>query len=142
MNLNELTPAQVAEIREAGGFSGSVKDGIKFGGEEATAFSPAASHPISGYKTDIRPVIRDVSGEAIEQARVLRPNLDKHLAAHEAANAKLAAEELARREELDENRAWMQPEKLRAEIEYLTRTVKRLERNLSKLSKGVKTDGE
>ena len=145
MNLNELTPAQVAEIKEAGGFAGSVKDGINFAlGEQATSSSPRTSTPIRGYGSRLRPNVRTSDGELANDPGTLvtKPDLSKHQAAHEAEMAKLKAEELERQEAFAEERSWMDPHKLRAEIEYLTRTVKRLEKSLKTLQKEVKTDGE
>ena len=53
-NLNNLTPEQVNQIKENGGFSGSAYAGITFG-NDAQSFEPQASIPISGYATQVRP---------------------------------------------------------------------------------------
>lgn len=72
-----------------------------------------------------------------EKAGIVRaPNMDSNNSTHAAEMLPIEEENAAREAEQIELRAFMDPAKLRAEIESLTRTVNRLEWSLKSLQKG------
>ena len=126
-----FTPEQIESLRQGNAIVGSVKDGIR----EADVYTPSSSTPISGHAKSIKPVIRNESGDAIKQGLVTAPNMSKNNSNHEAELKRIALEQASADKEREELRSFMDPRKLQCEIQYLQRTVKRLEKSLKALTK-------
>lgn len=86
---------------------------------------------INGGQKVSKPRVRGQEDAGIVRA----PNMAANNSTHAAEMLRLEEEKAAQEAEQVELRAFMDPAKLRAEIEYLTRTVKRLERSLKSLKK-------
>ena len=136
----DFSEADIMALKEGQQIGGSSKTGLA--SSETQTFKPQVSHPIGGHRKDIRPVIREASGEVIKQDLVTKPDISRHQAAHEEAMAKLELLRLEREQELQDLRAFMEPAKLRSEIQYLQRQVLKLEKSLKKLTAEAKTNGE
>ena len=110
---------------------GSIRDGLM----GPTTFAPQSSTPIQVYGSSLTPRIRSAEGEVIEQQTVTKVNMARNNSNHEAEMLRLEVEREEHETEQKELRDWMDPSKLRAEIQYLQRSVKRLQKSLSALQK-------
>ena len=120
-NLNNLTPEQVNQIKENGGFSGSASAGITFG-NDAQSFEPQVSIPISGYATQVRPRMSThgtniITGPSAKLPKKLARQADEELKQRQAA-AKQAREDP------------LCAHNLRKDLEAMRRQIKRLEKQL------------
>ena len=131
MNINELTPDQVAAIKANGGFSGSLKGGLDI--ESPSSSAPAQSIPISGYGTDVR----GTWGRKEFTELVKSPDLTKHLEAHNKREQEEAALKAALLAERDELREVTDPKKLQAQIQFMDRQIKKLIKDVNALKKGT-----
>ena len=120
-NLNNLTPEQVNQIKENGGFSGSASAGITFG-NDAQSFEPQASIPISRYGTNLRPRVSTHGENIIKGPSAALP---KKLArqAEEELKQRQAAAKQTREDPLSAHN-------LRKDLEAMRRQIKRLEKQL------------
>ena len=98
----------------------------------ADTYTPSTSIQIGNFKSSIKPVIRNESGDAIKQTLVTRPNITKFNT--DDAKRRLAEIEAAEKEELAKSK--LTPDALNATIQVLDRKVKRLEKALRALEKG------
>ena len=123
MSINELfTPDQLEALQSGETISGSLKDGIV----KAKVFTPSSTTPISGYGSNIKPVIRDGSGEPIQQATVTRPNIERH----NKAAAERALKDLDTAEKAHKEQAALAPDKLLATMNAIDRRLRKLEKQL------------
>ena len=129
MNINKLTPEQVAAIKTNGGFSGSLKGGLDI--EAPSSSAPAQSIPISGYGTDVR----GTWGRKEFTELVKSPDLTKHLAAHNKREQEEAAHKAALLAEREELREVTDPKKLQAQIQFMDRQIKKLIKDVNALKK-------
>ena len=125
-----FTPEQIQAMREGRPLSGLVD--AETGGLKAQVYTPSTSTPIEGYGTNVRPRIRNGDGSDVGSTRVTRPS-GKQLAAfnkldEEKKIAEAKAAELARQE-----REELAPESLHSQVQYLTRAVKKLTKELNQL---------
>ena len=127
-----LTPEQLESLKQGNAIGGSLKDGIGV----ADVYTPASSTPIQGYKSRIKPVIRAEDGTVLEQSLVTAANMSKNNSTHEAEMKRIRDAEAKAEAELQELRSYMDPNKLMAEISYLTRAVKKLQKDFKSLEKG------
>ena len=127
MSVHELfTPDQIEALKNGEAISGSVKHGAV----EARVFQPSTTTPISGYGTNLKPVIKDNSGKPIQQELVTRPNIDRHnKAAAERALRDLELADAAKAEQ-----AKLDPSAINASLQALSRKVARLEKKLKEQS--------
>ncbi len=130
MNINKLTPEQVAAIKENGGFSGSLSGGLDI--EAPTTSAPANSVPITGYGSEVR----GSWGRKDSQELVTKVDLSKNMAAHAARLEKEATEQAQLLKEREELRDVTDPRKLMAQMQYLDRQVKKLTKEVNALKKG------
>lgn len=79
-----------------------------------------------------RPVTRDEAGKPLNQAAVRAPNINEY----NKRDAKFKLDQLIEAEALKAEREAQSPDKMHAEIQFLTRTVKKLQREVSSLKKG------
>ena len=128
MDINNLTPAQVAAIKENGGFAGSVKAGINI--ESPSSSAPVQSIPISGYGTDVR----GTWGRKDSQELVTKVDVSKNIAAHTARIQQEAAEQALLLKERDDLREVTDPRKLMAQLQYQDRAIKKLQKQVKDLS--------
>ena len=126
-----FSDADIEALKSGEQLGGSLKNGLA----GPITYTPQSSTPIQSGVKDIKPRIRSAEGEVIDQKVVTRPNMQANNSNHAAEMLRLEVEQEAIDAEQKELRAFMEPKKLRAEIEYLTRTVKRLERSLKSLQK-------
>ncbi len=129
MNINELTPDQVAAIKENGGFSGSLKGGLDI--EAPTASVPKTSVPITGYGSEVR----GTWGRKEFTELVKSPDLTKHLDAHNKRLQEEAAHKAALVAERDDLREVTDPKKLQAQIQFMDRQIKKLIKDVNALKK-------
>ncbi len=123
MSINELfTKEQIEALQNGEVISGSLKDGVV----KATAFTPATTTPISGYGSDLKPIIRDETGTPILQEKVTRPNIDKH----NKAAAERALKDLELAEKAREEQAQLTPNNLLATVKVLERKIRKIEKQL------------
>ena len=120
-NLNNLSPAEVARIKENGGFSGSVSGGIDYG-TVPDVFEPKSSVKISGYGTNLRPRVSThgdsiIKGPSAELPKKLARQAEEQLKERQQASRNQQADPLS-------NHA------LRKDLEVMRRQVKRLEKLL------------
>ena len=131
-DINKLTPEEVEAIKSGGGFSGSFSGGMRIG-TEASDRTPAVSIPISGYGTNLRPVV------AGNEELVSKVDIEKYnLAALQREVERAEAQEAAERER-EQLREVTDPKKLQASLQALSRKVNRLEKQLGELSKTIAT---
>ena len=100
-----------------------------------TVHTPTTTNPIQGAGRDLKPRIRSKEGEVLYQEIVTRPNVDANNSTHAAQMLELAEKKDADAREQRELQAFLEPSRLMAEISYLTRTVKRLEKSVKSLQK-------
>lgn len=117
IDINNLTPEQVAQIKENGGFAGSIKTGFDFQPEVRT---PQASIPIGRKET-----VSLISGQ--EKITGSSDRLQQRWAEQKAKE--LAAQE-EERQAFKAKRDSLSPESLRKDISYLKRAVSRIEKML------------
>lgn len=121
MSVNELfTPDQIEALQSGELLSGSLKDGVV----EARVFTPSTNTPISGYGTNIKPVVRDNKGKPIVQELVTRPQIDRH----NAAAAARALKDLEIAEKAKEEASQLSPTNLLSTVKVLERKVRKLEK--------------
>ena len=125
-----FTPEQIQQMRDGVPLSGSIDNNT--GGLKATVYTPTTHTAISGHETNLRPKIRNADGSDAGSTRVRRPS-GKQLAAFNKADeekklAEAKAAELARQE-----REELAPESLHSQVQYLTRAIKKLQRELNQL---------
>tara|TARA_R100000951_G_scaffold107002_2_gene102012 strand:+ start:88 stop:498 length:411 start_codon:yes stop_codon:yes gene_type:complete len=129
MDINNLTPDQVAKIKANGGFSGTLKGGLDI--ESATAGAPVQSIPITGYGTDVR----GTWGRKDCQELVTKVDVSKNIAAHTARIQQEASEQALLLKEREELRDVTDPRKLMAQMQYLDRQLKKLTKEVNALRK-------
>ncbi|MDC0277457.1 hypothetical protein OAK87_00615 [bacterium] len=132
VNGVEFSPDDIAALKGAAVSSISSNDG-----SEPITFTPSTSVSITGAKKEIRPNIRTADGSLANEpgTRVSRPNMSANNSNHEAELKRIELEQLQADKDRAELRQWMEPSKLRNEIEFLNRTVRRLEKSLKAIQK-------
>ncbi len=119
---NLFTKEQLESLKNGQPLSGSIRDGVV----QAKVFTPTTTTPISGYGSDLKPIIRDEAGEPILQEKVTRPNIDRHnKAAAERALKDLELADAAKAEQEQLN-----PNNLLATVRVLERKIRKIERQL------------
>lgn len=92
----------------------------------------AAQAPrITGQQRVTKPRVRGQEDASL----VTHPDMSRANSNHEAEILRLEQEQARADAEADELRSFMDPKKLRSELEYLQRTVRRLEKNLKAVLK-------
>ncbi len=123
MSINELfTKEQIEALQNGEVISGSLKDGVV----KATVFTPTTTTPISGYGSDLKPIIRDETGEPILQEKVTRPNIDRH----NKAAAERALKDLELADAAKAEQAQLSPNNLLATVKVLERKIRKIEKQL------------
>ena len=126
-NINSLTPDQIANIKTNGGFSGSIKQGIELDAG-STSFTPRVSTPIGGYGTNLR---ARVAGNDPTKGLVNTPNIGKYNEEDQRRQETANAASEARRQELEALQGVIDPRKLQANLQALSRKVNKLEKQLA-----------
>ena len=128
-NLNNLSPAEVARIKENGGFSGSVSGGIDYG-TGPDVFEPKTSVKISGYGRDLRPRMSThgdtlISGPSADLPKKLAQQAEQQLKERKAATKQDREDPLSNHN-------------LRKDLEITRRRLAKLEKQLNEIKKEEK----
>lgn len=131
----EFSEADIQALKGGQQIGGSSKTG--FASSESQTFSPTASYSISSGKKNVRPKVRDVDGNQANRSDrlVTAPDMSKNNTLHAAEVVRIQEEKAAKDAEQLELRAFMNPERLQSEVQYLQRTVKRMDKALKALQK-------
>ena len=104
------------------------------GGLRAQVYTPTTHTPISGHGTDLTPRIRNDDGTDAAHKKVTRPS-GKQLAAFNKLDEAKKAEEIKDAEKRRQEIESLSPHNLRAELSYLSRKVKSLEKSIKELQR-------
>ena len=129
----DFSPEDIEALKSGQQIGGSRKTGITTNG--AQVFTPQASYEINQGQKNVRPRIRTAEGSQAnpDGGLVTAPDMSRINSNHEAEKARIAAEQQKQDDEQRSLREFMEPSKLKGEIAYLQRTVKRLQKDLKAL---------
>ena len=125
-----FTEDQILTMKSGVMIGGSIDPAT--GGLKATARQPETHVPIEGYGTNVRPQVRNEDGTKVGKAKVTRPS-GKQLAAFNKLDEARKKEEIKAAEARQQEIESMLPHNLRAELSYLSRKVKTLEKTVKEL---------
>ena len=125
-----FTEDQILAMKSGVMIGGSIDPAT--GGLKATTRQPEAHVPIEGYGTNVRPQVRNEDGTKVGKAKVTRPS-GKQLAAFNKLDEARKKEEIKAAEARQQEIESMLPQNLRAELSYLSRKVKTLEKAVKEL---------
>ena len=127
-----FTPEQIQQMKEGIPLSGTLDE--ETGCVKASVFTPASHTAISGYGTDIRPQILNEDGTKVGKAVVSRPS-GKTLETYNKADEKKKIAEAKTADLAHQEREAMSPQSLHSQVQYLTRSLKKLQKELIQLKK-------